>query len=191
MASAGRTSILRKSPALASQRISPPWRPRSRRIFAPPLSTPRPRFGLIRTTCCLRVSPLAASARSWSAGERLPGVKALVNYAGGMGGFTRLDQQPCNPQENVELQLVNAARRGAIPSIWFYAENDSLWGAKLPRAWHAAYVEAGGTAEFNMLPPLPRDGHYVIGAGSPYWRPRLDRSEERRVGQGERRRWSR
>src|SRR5262249_52885316 len=64
--------------------------------------------------------------------------------------------------------------RSAIPSIWFYAENDPLWGAKLPRAWHASYVEAGGTAEFNMLPPLAGDGHDVIRAGYRYWQPRLD-----------------
>jgi hypothetical protein len=69
---------------------------------------------------------------------------------------------------------VKAARRGAIPSIWFYAENDRFWGAKLPRAWHAAYVEAGGTAEFHMLPPLPEDGHEIIGSGYEHWRPRLD-----------------
>ena len=69
---------------------------------------------------------------------------------------------------------MKAARRGAIPSIWFYAENDRFWGAKLPRAWHAAYVEAGGTAEFHMLPPLQEDGHEIIGSGYEHWRPRLD-----------------
>ena len=109
-----------------------------------------------------------------AAGERLPGVKALVNFAGGAGGSPQSHpEQPCSPQD-VELQLVKAARRGAIPSIWFYAENDRFWGAKLPRAWHAAYVEAGGTAEFHMLPPLQEDGHEIIGSGYEHWRPRLD-----------------
>jgi dienelactone hydrolase len=109
-----------------------------------------------------------------AAGERLPGVKALVNFAGGVGSSPQSHpEQPCSPQD-VELQLVKAARRGAIPSIWLYAENDRSWGAKLPRAWHAAYVEAGGTAEFHMLPPLKEDGHEIIGSGYEHWRPRLD-----------------
>ena len=110
-----------------------------------------------------------------AAGESLPGVKALVNFAGGAGGWSQLrPEQPCSPR-NIELQLVASARRGAIPSIWFYAENDRLWGAQLPRTWHAAYVEAGGTAEFHMLPPLQEDGHDIIAFGGQHWRPQLDR----------------
>jgi dienelactone hydrolase len=110
-----------------------------------------------------------------AAGQRLPGVKAVVNFAGGAAALPHTrPEQPCSPQ-NVELLLVQAARQGAIPSIWFYAENDRFWGAKLPRRWHAAYVEAGGTAEFHMLAPLSGDGHGVVGYGFEQWRPRLDR----------------
>jgi len=110
-----------------------------------------------------------------AAGQRLPGVKAVVNFAGGAAGrpHTR-PEQPCSPQ-NVELLLVQAAREGAVPSIWFYAENDRFWGAKLPRTWHTAYVGAGGTAEFHMLPPLREDGHGVVPYGFEHWPPRLDR----------------
>jgi len=109
-----------------------------------------------------------------AAGEHLPGVKAVVNFAGGAAGRPHTHpEQPCSPQ-NVELLLAMAARRGAIPSIWFYAENDRFWGAKLARTWHGAYVEAGGTAEFQMLPPLQGDGHDVVAYGFQHWRSRLD-----------------
>jgi len=110
-----------------------------------------------------------------AAGQRLPGVKAAVNFAGGAAGLPHTrPEQPCSPQ-NVELLLVQAARQGAVPSIWFYAENDRFWGAKLPRTWHTAYVGAGGTAEFHMLPPLREDGHGVVPYGFEHWPPRLDR----------------
>jgi dienelactone hydrolase len=110
-----------------------------------------------------------------AAGQRLPGVKAVVNFAGGAAGQPRTQpEQPCSPQ-NVELLLIQAARQGAVPSIWFYAENDRFWGAKLPRTWHTAYIGAGGTAEFHMLPPLAEDGHGVVAYGFEHWRPRLDR----------------
>jgi dienelactone hydrolase len=110
-----------------------------------------------------------------AAGQRLPGVKAVVNFAGGAAGQPHSHpERPCSPQ-NVELLLLQAARQGAVPSIWFYAENDRFWGARLPRMWHVAYVGAGGTAEFHMLPPLPEDGHGVVVYGFEHWRPRLDR----------------
>ena len=110
-----------------------------------------------------------------AAGRRLPGVKAVVNFAGGTGGWIeRRPQRPCSPR-SVELQIVAAARQGAVPSIWFYSENDRYWGPQVPRDWHAAYVKAGGVADFHMLPPLGEDGHNIIGPGFEQWRPLLDR----------------
>jgi dienelactone hydrolase len=110
-----------------------------------------------------------------AAGGHLPGVKAVVNFAGGTGGWIeKRPEHPCSAG-SVELQIVSAARRGALPGIWFYSENDRLWGPQIPRHWHAAYVKAGGTAEFHMLPPLGENGHNVIGLGFEHWRPPLDR----------------
>src|SRR5258705_6380337 len=166
--SAARTSIPNTPPALAMPSISPPWPPQSHIRATIEYAATQP--WIDKDNLLLAGESAGGFGSIVAAGERLPGVKALVNFAGGVGGSS---QYPCNPQ-NVELQLVKAARRGAIPSIWFYAENDRFWGAKLPRAWHAAYVEAGGTAEFHMLPPLQEDGHEIIGSGYEHWRPRLD-----------------
>jgi len=111
-----------------------------------------------------------------AAGERLAGVKAVVNFAGGASGWiNKRQERPCS-SGNVELLLAKAARDGgAIPSLWLYAENDRHWGPAVPRRWHAAYVAAGGTAEFHMLPPLGEDGHDVVALGGEHWRPLLDR----------------
>ena len=110
-----------------------------------------------------------------TAGERLAGVKAVINFAGGTGGWIdKRPEQPCNTK-NVEMQLVRAVEKGgAIPSIWIYSENDRYWGSAVPRRWHAAYVAAGGTAALHMLPPLGEDGHDVIRLGGEHWRPLLD-----------------
>jgi hypothetical protein len=70
--------------------------------------------------------------------------------------------------------MVAAARKRAIPGIWFYSRTTST-GPKLPRDWHAAYVKAGGIAEFHMLPPYGVDGHDIISVGYLQWRPLLDR----------------
>jgi dienelactone hydrolase len=109
-----------------------------------------------------------------TADGRLPGLKAIVNFAGGTGGWNLRLGRPCGPK-NVESHMVAAARKRAIPGIWFYSENDKYWGPKLPRDWHAAYVKAGGIAEFHMLPPYGDDGHDIISVGYLQWRPLLDR----------------
>jgi dienelactone hydrolase len=106
-------------------------------------------------------------------GSRPQGVKLIVNFAG--GGRSLPNEQPCNPK-NVGALLQTAGQSNPIPTIWFYAENDKNWGALVPRGWHTAYANAGGHAEFHMLPPLGEDGHKTImGLGKPYWLPVLDR----------------
>jgi dienelactone hydrolase len=106
---------------------------------------------------------------------RLPGLKAIVNFAGGTGGRPQLPGgQSCGPR-NVELHMVAAARKQPVPSIWFYVENDEYWGPTLPREWHAAYIKAGGMAELHVLPPIGENGHDVVRVGYQYWRPLLDR----------------
>jgi dienelactone hydrolase len=108
-------------------------------------------------------------------GQHLPGVRAIISFAGGTGGWPeKRPEQPCNPG-NVERHLVDAARKGKLPSIWFYAENDRYWGPRVPRTWHAAYVKEGGTAELHVLPPLGADGHDIVSLGGDLWRPMLDR----------------
>jgi dienelactone hydrolase len=110
-----------------------------------------------------------------AAGGHLHGVKAVVNFAGGTGGWIeKRPGHPCSPN-NVALQIVTSAKQATIPSIWFYSENDQYWGPQVPRDWHAAYVKAGGTAEFHMFPPLGDDGHKIISLGFDHWRPPLDR----------------
>jgi len=107
-------------------------------------------------------------------GTRQKGVKAVVNFVGGAGGQPTRAGQPCSPN-NVAALLSAAGKNNPIPTIWFYSENDRLWGPKLPRDWHAAYVKAGGRAEFHMLPPLGTDGHQLVGTGRSHWMPLLDR----------------
>src|SRR5262249_61578046 len=61
-----------------------------------------------------------------AAGEHLPGVKAVVNFAGGAGGRPHTHpEQPCSPQ-NVELLLAMAARRGGVPPSCLYAGRDGV-----------------------------------------------------------------
>ena len=55
--------------------------------------------------------------------------------------------------------------------LWIYTENDQYFGPTFSQAWHKAFVEAGGNAEFNLLPPYARDGHSLFASGRLIWEP--------------------
>jgi dienelactone hydrolase len=117
-----------------------------------------------------------------AAGSRPPGVRAVVNFAGGEGGRLTHPDQPCNPA-GVAALLAAAGKGNPIPTLWLYSENDKRFGPTVPRQWHAAYVKAGGKAEFHLLPPLGDNGHELFKFGRPLWMPLFDGFLAAHVGQ--------
>jgi hypothetical protein len=81
--------------------------------------------------------------------------------------------KPCNP-DGVAAILSTAGKSNPIPTLWLYSDNDKPFGPSIPRQWYAAYIKAGGKAEFHMLPPLGEDGHEIISLGRSHWMPLLD-----------------
>jgi dienelactone hydrolase len=110
-------------------------------------------------------------------GKKHPSVIAGINFAGGGGGDPVVRKaDPCSYSQLASVFAdAGKANAGATPMLWLYAENDNYWGASIPRKWHDAYVNAGGKAEFVMLPAVGNDGHTLIGAGMNSWRPVLDK----------------
>ncbi len=108
--------------------------------------------------------------------QKIPGVIAGINFAGGGGGDpVARRENPCGAfQLGSVFGNAGKANAGATPMLWLYAENDLYWGASLPKKWHEAYVSAGGKAQLHMLPPIGADGHAMIGAGFAKWRPLVD-----------------
>jgi dienelactone hydrolase len=98
-----------------------------------------------------------------ASGMKAPGgVIAALNFAGGAGGGVRGRGRPCN-EPAIRRVAAKAGRRARLPMLWLYSQNDALWGADLPRQWHAAFAKGGGRAEFHMLPPIGEDaGHSLV-----------------------------
>ena len=100
------------------------------------------------------------SAGGWgsmaAATMAIEGLEAVVNFAGGRGSVAA--RQVCR-----EERLVEAAgrygQRSQVPQLWIYSENDLYFGPDLARRMHAAFVAAGGNAEFMKAPPVGADGH--------------------------------
>jgi dienelactone hydrolase len=109
------------------------------------------------------------------ASRNLAGVRAYVSFAGGHGG--RRNGKPnsnCSP----DALVAAAAHFGKTvrgPTLWLYAENDTYFGPSLARRMFAAFSDAGGTARFELLPPLrnaqTQDGHDLLFVGRSTWEP--------------------
>ncbi len=108
-----------------------------------------------------------------AAGENLTGVQAVMNFAGGIGGNPQRPDLPCSP-DDVQARMSAAAVSNPLPTLWIYAENDHLWGPRVPRDWHADYVRAGGRAELTVLPETGDNGHYFLSKAPKLWRPLVD-----------------
>jgi dienelactone hydrolase len=94
-------------------------------------------------------------------------VAAIMVFAPGRGG--RADDRPnhvCAPD-----RLIAAARafgRGAkVPVTWLVAENDSYFPPSLSKQMADAFAAGGDRADFRVLPPFGREGHWMVENGDP------------------------
>jgi dienelactone hydrolase len=99
----------------------------------------------------------------------LPGVRGLINFAGGL----RSDDDSCPWQSGLEAAFSNYGARSALPSLWFYGQNDSYFPPALAARLRDDYVRAGGRAELVAYGPFKRDAHGLAGSqdGFAVWWP--------------------
>jgi dienelactone hydrolase len=107
------------------------------------------------------------------ASQGVPGVRGVINFAGGRGSSAR---QNCSPDKLIEACAL-AGRTTRVPSLWIYAQNDTYFPPPLAREMSAAYRQAGGPVEFVMLPPFSEEGHYLFTdvRGLAPWTPVVNR----------------
>ncbi|MFI5447495.1 dienelactone hydrolase family protein [Polaromonas sp. UC242_47] len=104
--------------------------------------------------------------------QAYPGVKALVNFAGG------LRQESCAAWENNLARSAAAyARETSLPSVWFYGDNDSYFNTATFHAMFDQYTAAGGKARLIAFGKFGSDSHAMFGsrAGQPIWQPEVSR----------------
>lgn len=115
-----------------------------------------------------KVVVIGNSAGGWGAlalAARNPAdVGSVINFAGGRGGHDHGRAfHNCSPD-----RLVAAARTfgrtARVPTLWLYAANDSYFPPDLSRRMAAAFAAGGGKVEYQLLPPVGREGHALIEA---------------------------
>jgi len=107
------------------------------------------------------------------ASQGLPGVRGVINFAGGRGSNAL---ENCSPDKLIEACSL-AGRTTMVPTLWLYAQNDSYFPPGLAREMSTAFRQAGGQVEFVLLPPFSDEGHYFFTdvRGLARWTPAVNR----------------
>lgn len=108
-------------------------------------------------------SVVAAGSRS------LEGVRAVVNFAGGNGGYANRPGEPCRADRLESTFKGYGEARSKTPQLWVYPENDEYFSVKNIRNWHEAFVKAGGNAELMLTPPSGVKGHGQFNNAPAEW----------------------
>ncbi len=104
--------------------------------------------------------------------QNYPGVKALVNFAGG------LRQDGCAAWEDGLARSVAVyGKETSLPSLWFYGDNDSYFSTSTFRAMYDRYTGAGGKARLVAFGTFGSDAHSMFGmaSGAPIWQPEVSK----------------
>jgi dienelactone hydrolase len=101
------------------------------------------------------------------------GVQAAINFAGGGGGNPiTMPQNPCGPRL-LERLFAGYGKTARVPTLWIYTENDMFMGPTLPKEWFEAFKAAGGIGQYQLYPPLGKNGHGLFSMAPDIWRPRV------------------
>jgi len=101
----------------------------------------------------------------------VPGVRGLMNFAGGRG-LARCQHL----QDDLAQGAARYASQTQIPSIWFYGDNDKVFP---PNIWHAMfdqYHAKGGDVELVAYGTFGKDAHSFLAypEATAIWMPRVD-----------------
>ncbi|CAB3802412.1 dienelactone hydrolase family protein [Paraburkholderia fynbosensis] len=90
--------------------------------------------------------------------EAAPGVRALINFSGG------LRQDACTDwQSNLTHAFGAYGEKTTVPSLWMYGDNDSVWNAPLVAGMYAAYSAHGASAKMVDFGRYKNDAHRLVG----------------------------
>jgi Dienelactone hydrolase and related enzymes len=102
------------------------------------------------------------------AGQQPHGVVGGINFSGGWIA-------ECGMIEDFNREVFARAGGSAVaPTLWLYAENDSILDPAAIRRWHDSFTGAGGEAQLYLFAPLDNgDGHHLFDHPA-VWRSAVD-----------------
>jgi dienelactone hydrolase len=104
--------------------------------------------------------------------EAAPGVRALINFSGG------LRQDACTDwQGNLTRAFGAYGEKTSLPSLWLYGDNDTIWPRALVSDMYAAYAVNGAKSKMVDFGSYKNDAHRLVGDydGVQIWWPSVER----------------
>ena len=92
----------------------------------------------------------------------ISGVQGIINFSGGLGSRNTA---------GMLSSFERFGKEGQAPTLWFYAQNDSLFNYPLQQQIYKKYTENGGKANFIEMGPSGIEGHNIITEAIPQWLP--------------------
>lgn len=96
--------------------------------------------------------------------QRRTNAKGVINFAGGWV-LERCDK---TIRFNTDT-FAEAGRAGKLPMLWIYSENDRNYGPGAIQSYHRVFLQAGGTADLQLFPPIGSDGHILLPGAVTVW----------------------
>jgi len=128
-----------------------------------------------------RAIVVGQSAGGWAsvalASQNPARVAAIVNFAGGRGGYAeRKPNNNCAPDKLVEA-AGDFGKTARIPMLWIFTQNDLFFAPQLSARMADAFKSNGGIADYQLLPPFGKDGHSLFANpdGGDRWQPLVAR----------------
>ena len=88
--------------------------------------------------------------------------KGLLGVVNVSGGVWRSEGNGACDHGDLVAAMASFGSRTRLPTLWLYAENDSLFPPALVTQMRDAYTRAGGRAKLRMFPPVLGDGHALF-----------------------------
>ena len=104
-------------------------------------------------------------------------VRAVVNFAGGRGGHAYGRANAICGMQQLQRAARTYGTTARIPTIWYYAENDSYFGPALVHSLRRNWKAGGGIVESHELSSYASEGHALADdrAGWDVWGESLER----------------
>jgi len=128
-----------------------------------------------------RAVVVGQSAGGWGAialaSRNPPGVRAVINFAGGRGGRSYLQPNNNCAPDRLIAAVGEFGKTARTPSLWIYTENDSFFGPAISKRMADAFRLAGGNAEYHLLPAFGEEGHVLVTSQTAVaiWRPIVEK----------------
>jgi dienelactone hydrolase len=105
--------------------------------------------------------------------RHFPGVKGLINFAGGL----RIYGGSCEWQSNLVAAFAEFGARTNVPSLWFYGKNDSHFDPPLAARMYEAYMRSGSQARLVAFGAFKKDAHGMSSSseGVRIWWPETEK----------------